>query len=108
MKILITGSNGLLGQKLKHRLRLDKDVKLYATSIGKNRVSVKDDYEYFKHKFGLFILGIITIIISEISIKYSSTNTIQNIHIYSLPILFLVIFYLYIKLKLKKPNLIRQ
>ena len=71
-------------------------------------IKSKDDYEYFKHKFGLFILGIITIIISEISIKYSSTNTIQNIHIYSLPILFLVIFYLYIKLKLKKPNLIRQ
>ena len=71
-------------------------------------IKSKDDYEYFKHKFGLFILGIITIIISEISIKYSSTSTIQNIHIYSLPILFLVIFYLYIKLKLKKPNLIRQ
>ena len=71
-------------------------------------IKSKDDYEYFKHKFGLFVLGVITIIISEISIKYSSTNTIQNIHIYSLPILFLVIFYLYIKLKLKKPNLIRQ
>ena len=71
-------------------------------------IKSKDDYEYFKHKFGLFILGIITIIISEISIKYSSTSTIQNIHIYSLPMLFLVTFYLYIKLKLKKPNLIRQ
>ena len=71
-------------------------------------IKSKDDYEYFKHKFGLFILGIITIIISEISIKYSSTSTIQNIHIYSLPILFLVTFYLYIKLKLKKPNLIRE
>ena len=71
-------------------------------------IKSKDDYEYFKHKFGLFILGIITIIISEISIKYSSTSIIQNIHIYSLPILFLVTFYLYIKLKLKKPNLIRQ
>ena len=71
-------------------------------------IKSKDDYEYFKHKFGLFVLGVITIIISEISIKYSSTSTIQNIHIYSLPILFLVIFYLYIKLKLKKPNLIRQ
>ena len=71
-------------------------------------IKSKDDYEYFKHKFGLFVLGVITIIISEISIKYSSTSTIQNIHIYSLPILFLVTFYLYIKLKLKKPNLIRQ
>ena len=71
-------------------------------------IKSKDDYEYFKHKFGLFVLGVITIIISEISIKYSSVNTIQNIQIFSLPVLFLVTIYLYIKLKLKKPNLIRQ
>ena len=71
-------------------------------------IKSKDDYEYFKHKFGLFVLGVITIIISEISIKYSSANTIQNIQIFSLPVLFLVTIYLYIKLKLKKPNLIRQ
>ena len=28
MKILITGSNGLLGQKLLHKLRLDKNIDL--------------------------------------------------------------------------------
>ena len=71
-------------------------------------IKSKDDYEYFKYKFGLFVLGVITIIISEISIKYSSVNTIQNIQLFSLPVLFLVTIYLYIKLKLKKPNLIRQ
>jgi lipopolysaccharide export system permease protein len=71
-------------------------------------IKSKDDYEYFKHKFGLFILGVITIIISEISIKYSSTKIIQNIHIFTLPILFLIVIYLYIKFKLKKPNLINQ
>ena len=71
-------------------------------------IKSKDDYEYFKYKFGLFVLGVITIIISEISIKYSSANTIQNIQLFSLPVLFLVTIYLYIKLKLKKPNLIRQ
>ena len=71
-------------------------------------IKSKDDYEYFKYKFGLFILGVITIIISEISIKYSSTKIIQNIHIFTLPILFLIVIYLYIKLKLKKPNLINQ
>ena len=71
-------------------------------------IKSKDDYEYFKHKFGLFILGVITIIISEISIKYSSANTIQNTHIFSLPILFLITIYFYLKLKLKKPNLIKQ
>jgi len=47
MKILITGSNGLLGQKLLHKLRLDSSVQLIATSKGENRVSKKEGYTYF-------------------------------------------------------------
>jgi len=47
MKILITGSNGLLGQKLLHKLRKDSSVQLIATSKGKNRVSNKEGYTYF-------------------------------------------------------------
>ena len=46
MKILITGSNGLLGQKLLHKLRVDKDISLIATSKGDNRVSVTNGYKY--------------------------------------------------------------
>ena len=46
MKILITGSNGLLGQKLLHKLRQDSSVQLVATSKGENRVSNKDGYTY--------------------------------------------------------------
>ena len=46
MKILITGSNGLLGQKLLHKLRIDDAVELIATSKGKNRVSLKDGYTF--------------------------------------------------------------
>ena len=47
MKILITGSNGLLGQKLLHKLRKDSSVQLIASSKGENRVSSKDCYTYF-------------------------------------------------------------
>lgn len=46
MKILITGSNGLLGQKLLHKLRSDNTVSLIATSKGKNRVTIQDGYAY--------------------------------------------------------------
>ena len=46
MKILITGSNGLLGQKLIYKLRIDDSVDLVATSKGENRVSVRDGYVY--------------------------------------------------------------
>ncbi|GIS08193.1 MAG: hypothetical protein CM15mP112_03050 [Flavobacteriales bacterium] len=41
MKVLITGSNGLLGQKLLHKLREDDSVELVATSIGVNRFHKK-------------------------------------------------------------------
>jgi len=47
MKIIITGSNGLLGQKLLHKLRQDSSVELIATSKGENRVSEKKGYTYF-------------------------------------------------------------
>lgn len=45
-KILITGSNGLLGQKLVLALLKRKDVSLIATSTGFNRISVTEGYVY--------------------------------------------------------------
>ena len=47
MKVLLTGSNGLLGQKLLHKLRLDNNVDLVAISKGPNRVSHQAGYIYF-------------------------------------------------------------
>jgi len=44
--ILITGSNGLLGQKLINKLREDSEVNLVATSKGANRISASAGYEY--------------------------------------------------------------
>lgn len=44
--ILVTGSNGLLGQKLVYNLINRKDVKLVATSIGENRLIKKEGYIY--------------------------------------------------------------
>lgn len=46
MRILITGSNGLLGQKLVHLLLKQNNVNLLATSKGENRISLKDGYSY--------------------------------------------------------------
>ncbi len=44
--ILITGSNGLLGQKLVYNLIHRSDVKLIATSVGGNRLIQKKGYIY--------------------------------------------------------------
>lgn len=46
MKILITGSNGLLGQKLVHKLKADDQVTLIATSRGENRLMDQVGYTY--------------------------------------------------------------
>ena len=44
--ILITGSNGLLGQKLVYALKNDPEVQLVATSRGPNRLAVQEGYTY--------------------------------------------------------------
>jgi dTDP-4-dehydrorhamnose reductase len=46
MHILVTGSNGLLGQKLVGILSADKTVKLSATSRGSNRLNFTEGYSY--------------------------------------------------------------
>jgi len=45
-KILITGSNGLLGQKLVDKLKQHKKFELIASSRGENRISDKSGYVY--------------------------------------------------------------
>ena len=45
-KILITGANGLLGQKLVYKLKEDREVRLIATARGENRLLDQNGYEY--------------------------------------------------------------
>jgi len=45
-KVLVTGSNGLLGQKLVYKLKDRSDVELIATARGENRLRVKDGYRF--------------------------------------------------------------
>ena len=46
IKILITGSNGLLGQKLVYKLREKSDVRCIATARGENRLVEREGYEF--------------------------------------------------------------
>jgi dTDP-4-dehydrorhamnose reductase len=45
-KILVTGSNGLLGQKLIGILKGKENIQLFATAKGKNRLPQSNDYTY--------------------------------------------------------------
>ena len=69
-------------------------------------IKSKDDYEFFKYKLVLFVFGVMTIIISEISMRYSSSNILENIYLVSLPILLFFFIYIYFKIKLRKPVMI--
>ena len=47
-RILVTGSNGLLGQKLVKNLKLNqKEFELIACSRGENRISDQEGYQYY-------------------------------------------------------------
>ena len=45
-KIIVTGSNGLLGQKVTALSIQDPEIELIATSVGPNRHNLKDGYRY--------------------------------------------------------------
>ena len=45
-RVLITGSNGLLGQKLVQHLSQEKSIELIATARGANRLPASSDYQY--------------------------------------------------------------
>jgi len=45
-RIMVTGSNGLLGQKITDLSLLDSEIELIASSIGPNRHNIKEGYVY--------------------------------------------------------------
>lgn len=51
-KILVTGSNGLLGQKLVYKLKGRNDVELIATARGENRLLDQEGYTYYSMDIG--------------------------------------------------------
>ena len=90
MKILITGSNGLLGQKLLHKLRVDNTFEVIATSKGVNRVNIKKGYTFFslditnKEEVNKVIINQ-KIEEGNIENKYLIVNLISNYEHYTLP-----------------------
>jgi len=58
-------------------------------------IKSKDDYKFIKYKLLLFIFGVITIILSELSIKYFGTNISKNAVLILLPILLFTFIYFY-------------
>ena len=65
----------------------------------------KDEFKFNKFTYLLFLLGVIIIIISELSIKYASENYLNNFFLISLPILMFLVIYSYFIFKTKIPKI---
>lgn len=70
--ILVTGSNGLLGQKIIYNLLNRKDVRIVSTSRGVNRMKRTDGYEYIN----LDITN--TVHVAEVFAKYKPDAVINS------------------------------
>ena len=65
----------------------------------------KDEFNFNKFTYLLFLLGVMIIIISELSIRYASENYLNNFFLISLPILMFLVIYCYFIFKTKIPKL---
>ena len=61
----------------------------------------KDSNSYSKNKYSLFFLGLMTLIISEITIRYSAYNTFVTYLFFTIPFMLYLLIYLYILKNLK-------
>ena len=61
----------------------------------------KENSNYAKLRLFTFLIGFLTIIFSEISIRYVSKNIFYNISLFLIPIILLIILYIFFSLKFK-------
>ena len=61
----------------------------------------KDQHGFKLFKFQIFIFGFLSIIFSEISLKFINLNLFNNILMFILPIILSLFFYAYFRIKLK-------
>lgn len=65
----------------------------------------KEEINYFKFKIIIFILGVFTVIFSEISIRFISLDLTKNLSLILIPFLIIISFYFSLVLKFNKFNI---
>ena len=61
----------------------------------------KENSNYQKLKFFTFLIGFFVIVFSETTIRFISKTTIHNIGIFLIPVIFLLLIYLFLSNKIK-------
>ena len=64
----------------------------------------KENIQYNKNKYVIFFVGLSIIILSETSLGYLSNNLTKNILLSTIPLILVLIFYLFLIYNLKLPN----
>ena len=64
----------------------------------------KDEFKFNKFSYLLFLLGVMIIIISELSIRYASENYLSNFFLITLPVLMFLVIYSYFIFKTRTPK----
>ena len=64
----------------------------------------KDEFKFNKFSYLLFLLGVMIIIISELSIRYASENYLSNFFLITLPVLMFLLIYSYFIFKTRTPK----
>ena len=64
----------------------------------------KDEFNFNKFTYILFLLGVMIIIISELSIRYASENFLNNFFLILLPVLMFLVIYTYFFIKTNNPK----
>ena len=65
----------------------------------------KESSQYQKLRLITFFIGLFIVIFSEITIKFISNSSIQNLSIIVLPIILILFLYLYFFIKFKTSNI---
>ncbi len=71
-------------------------------------IKSKDDYQFTRYKVLLFTVGIIIILLSELSLRYADTTFTKNLSIAIIPVLLFFLTYVYFYTKLKVNTLIKK
>ena len=71
-------------------------------------IKSKDDYKFTRYKILLFTIGVIIILLSEISLRYSGTTFVKNLSITIVPIFLFFLTYVFFYMRLKANTLIKK
>ena len=64
-------------------------------------ISSKENLSYQKLKLTTFLIGLITIIFAEITIRYVSKNILQNVSLFIIPLILTISLYMFFLMKFK-------